>query len=401
MFLCEHWLAPCDLSVFKNEFDRHIYWSYMKSSMNPDELIQGRPYGGVGFVCRKMSNILYKTVQCNNDRICSIQIISKNETLVTLFGLYMPHYNGSMEQIELYSETIDELQDMVDACGTPYVIVGDMNATLPQKTFIQRNWHKKRPFNSNSMLMYDFLMNNELHVANFNFNQPVNYTYFSKHAQSYIDHMFISQNAWEYVLDCKIMSDMQDNVSDHFPLCLSVKLPVNITYNDNDLSDSINKFPRINWSDNSLCSQYSSLVCDTSVILDSVSPDSVVTKVDAMSTVNNLCNKITSTMHAAVDELSQAVKSQYKGKYHKTSWWNQNCLIARDRHRFWFNIWKTCNRPREGHIYECHKLAKKTYRTACRKAVNNNMNATYTKMNLLFSKRDSKKLWNLIRVSKK
>ena len=77
-------------------------------------------------------------------------------------------------------------------------------------------------------------------------------------------------------------------------------------------------------------------------------------------------------------------------------------LFARDRHRFWFNIWKTCNRPREGHIYECHKLAKKTYRTACRKAVNDNMNATctYTKMNLLFSKRDSKNLWNLIRVSK-
>ena len=76
------------------------------------------------------------------------------------------------------------------------------------------------------------------------------------------------------------------------------------------------------------------------------------------------------------------------------------CLITRDRHRFWFNIWKTCNRPREGHIYECHKLAKKTYRTACRKAVNDNMNATYTKINLFFSKRDSKKLWNLIRVSK-
>ena len=107
-------------------------------------------------------------------------------------------------------------------------------------------------------------------------------------------------------------------------------------------------------------------------------------------------------MYAAVDELSQAVKSQYKGKYHKTSWWNQHCLIARDRHRFWFNIWKTCNRPREGHIYvyECHNLAKKTYRTACRKAVNHNINATYMKMNLLFSKRDSKKLWNLIRASK-
>ena len=155
---------------------------------------------------------------------------------------------------------------MVDACGTPYVMVGDMNATLPQKTFIQRNFHKKRPFNSNSILMYDFLMNNELHMANFNFNQPVNYTYFSKHAQSYINHMFISQNAWGYVLDCKILSDIQDNVSDHFPLCLSVKLPVNITYKDNDFSDNINKFPRINWSDNLLCSQYSSLVSDATVI---------------------------------------------------------------------------------------------------------------------------------------
>ena len=41
----------------------------MKSSMNPDQLIQGRPYGGVGFVCRKMPNILYETVQCNKDNM--------------------------------------------------------------------------------------------------------------------------------------------------------------------------------------------------------------------------------------------------------------------------------------------------------------------------------------------
>ena len=45
-----------------------------------------------------------------------------------------------------------------------------------------------------------------------------------------------------------------------------------------------------------------------------------------MSTVNNLRNKITGTMHAAVDELSQAVISQYKDKYHKTTWWNQHIV---------------------------------------------------------------------------
>ena len=35
----------------------------MKSSVDPEELLVGRPYGGVGFIANKVKNIIYKPLQ--------------------------------------------------------------------------------------------------------------------------------------------------------------------------------------------------------------------------------------------------------------------------------------------------------------------------------------------------
>ena len=50
MFVREHWLKPCDLYQMNSHFREQNYWCNLKSSVPADEVLAGRPYGGVGVV---------------------------------------------------------------------------------------------------------------------------------------------------------------------------------------------------------------------------------------------------------------------------------------------------------------------------------------------------------------
>ena len=78
--------------------------------------------------------------------------------------------------------------------------------------------------------------------------------------------------------------------------------------------------------------------------------------------------------------------------------WNQNCSIAKNRVRFWHNIWNSCNRPREGYVYSSYKLAKKTYRKVCNTAVNVKIYSEFNTISNLHLCKRSGKMWNLIRT---
>ena len=71
------------------------------------------------------------------------------------------------------------------------MIVGDMNDALPQKQQLSFNWHRLRPFNAHSLILYDFVCDNDMCIGNFGYNQTVNYTYFKGVNRTYIVHVCI------------------------------------------------------------------------------------------------------------------------------------------------------------------------------------------------------------------
>ena len=71
--------------------------------------------------------------------------------------------------------------------------MGDMNTSLPQNITLQKNWHRQHPYNNRSVILYDFILDNNLCVGNFMFQQNLNYTYRKNGFMSYIDHVLISK----------------------------------------------------------------------------------------------------------------------------------------------------------------------------------------------------------------
>ena len=140
----------------------------MKSSVDAEVTLDGRRYGGVGFICKKIPGILYIPIVIDNDRICGMKIISSGKIILTIIGVYMQYYDGSSKIIKIYNETLQDIQCIIDTNDPiPIMIIGDMNATLPQSKTLGHQWYKRHPYNKQSLLLHDFLINNDLYCCNF------------------------------------------------------------------------------------------------------------------------------------------------------------------------------------------------------------------------------------------
>ena len=73
VFLCEHWLTPQEVASFKYQSRDNNRWLHMKSSVSAEEQLVGRPYGGVGFIAKKLPGIVYKPISMQYDRVTVVK----------------------------------------------------------------------------------------------------------------------------------------------------------------------------------------------------------------------------------------------------------------------------------------------------------------------------------------
>ena len=125
-------------------------------NIEPDYM--GRPLGGAAIICKRNSNLTYRELVIPSDRIVAVCISDKNgKPLQIILNVYMPFFNDSSHQTELFIETVDIMQGFLDqyAIIAPVKIVGDYNVQLPRCHDLSKNWHRSPGFNRHSAIMYD------------------------------------------------------------------------------------------------------------------------------------------------------------------------------------------------------------------------------------------------------
>ena len=140
LFLSETWLKPCELCTVSNDMVKTGFWSNFKSSIDPETILEGCPYGGVGIICKKVSGLTYIPLKTENDRILFFQIRSRERILVTIIGVYMPHFNGSASQTAEYYETLEDIQifhQSVTDCSILHDTVDIVSDHLPMHLLIR------------------------------------------------------------------------------------------------------------------------------------------------------------------------------------------------------------------------------------------------------------------------
>ena len=89
LFLSESWLLQSEIETLSKEVFNPFYVT-MKSSLKSDDLAVGRPFGGVGFVCRKRRDITYVPINCESDRLHGLEVMFRGSKVLTVYGVYMP-----------------------------------------------------------------------------------------------------------------------------------------------------------------------------------------------------------------------------------------------------------------------------------------------------------------------
>ena len=87
MLLCETRLRPNELHTIPNDMNRMSYWCDMKSSIDPEVMLEGRPYSCVGMICKKTLGVCYISLSTDNDRISTIQIVINEKVYLTVIGV--------------------------------------------------------------------------------------------------------------------------------------------------------------------------------------------------------------------------------------------------------------------------------------------------------------------------
>ena len=85
--------------------------------------------------------------------------------------------------------------------------------------------------------------------------------------------------------------------------------------------------------------------------------------------VNELNRNVIECISKACSETVAPIKQDI-GRAKRRPWWSASTKLSKNRKSLWYGIWVSCNKPREGYVYMCYKLAKTRCRQVCRKAFN-------------------------------
>ena len=95
---------------------------------------------------------------------------------------------------------------------------------------------------------------------------------------------------------------------------------------------------------------------------------------------NNIVNVLLDAAESTLDSSNVCTHCSRKRHF----WWNEECTTSRNRNRFWFRLWSTLGRPREGIVYETYKYSQYMFRRLCRLAVNDAFKVNLRKCGMYF-----------------
>ena len=155
----EHWLCPPykkqsgvnQLRNLHTDFDGYGT-SAMEKSIG-EKIVNGRPYGGTGFLYnKKYSGSVKPLVNFKHDRVTALEIRSDIGNII-LINAYMPFFNTRElhESLVAYRETVGHIENiMQNHPGSSFIIASDFNCNLNDPNHIY------------SKIWFDVMVNNNL-----------------------------------------------------------------------------------------------------------------------------------------------------------------------------------------------------------------------------------------------
>ena len=223
LFLQETWITPDNLNFLDDVHED--FYSHSISAVDLGQPLQGRPYGGVSILLRRSLGLKFCIKLYNDPRLLGIVLESESQKIFIL-NVYLPYF--SVQNYDEYLYYVGKISSIVEEYEhNDVMILGDFNADVNSPFF--EEWHELQE-------TADFIFADveRLPVGSYT---HVNNGSLSK---SWVDHVLVSNTVNRCIDHIEIIYD--DFLSDHLPLCISLKfdmLPAQI--------DSPEPVPNIKW----------------------------------------------------------------------------------------------------------------------------------------------------------
>jgi len=338
--LQEHWLTPCNLSKFGQNFPG--YFSFGSSAMTSrveSGLMSGRPYGGVMILIKndlqKLTRTLYSSDRCIVVKVCNYIIVD----------VYLPCV-GTVDRMLIIDDVLNEVSNYIaDYSSCTLLLGGDFNCDLDGPS-------------QAAELINQFVVDSSLYRCS---DKAHTYINTALNCSSCIDYFFISNNS--YALKCNVIDD-GSNLSDHLPIfieCQCVDVTATSSSDRRPISDQ-SHLTYLRWDHADINSYYlltghhlQSLLNDFNSSYSNISLDNSRTE---------LINLIDKCYDCIVNILCETAKLTVptRSKQFYKFWWDQEMDCLKEDSISTHNLWKSAGKPRSGPLFAKARSAKMLYK---------------------------------------
>jgi len=377
----EHWLAPYNLDKLRNfnaQFDCFC-WSSMSDKIELG-LNTGRPFGGIGILFNKRlgSNIRVLGVM-SNGRCAVVQCTFPSGYSLILAVVYFPCLGSSTD----YECDLTECLGFVETCVNmsiydDIIVLGDMNFDTSKN-------------NIGSRLFHDFCADIGLKRADSDCRSQIECTYYQETTckQSIIDHIFISNRLTTCVKRYFVIDDIA-NLSDHYPLGCEIVL-INHSPPNHTGTNRNQRSTRWRWDKADLDRYYSI----TSELLQRICipKDLLVGSCGMFDCVhwrhiNDYYDAIVNVLHKAMVSCVPRCKENYFRFF-----WNDELRDLKQASVEAYQLWRQCDKPKDGIVNKIRLEAKYKYKIALRQAMNDECMELDDELSNLYLRKDMNKFW--------
>ena len=355
IFMQETWLLNTRInSVLSNIHDN--YMANGVSAVPDDELLVGRPYGGVAIMWkRSLARVAaFKRVPGTN-RACALELKLDNQKFL-LVNMYMPVDNHRKHHVDgPFLDTMDCLELFMEGSLSDNIIVGgDMNLDLNRG-------------NAHDIYFKDFMERYDL-INTFNLpNADVGYTYYDieNGGRSCIDHLNVHRSLCG-VVKAVSRCDLALNPSKHLPVLVDLDISYDTEVRVNR-EESQAPLP-ISW-----CKVNDKHIMDyhqrQNSYLKNIKQYEILKCRDTLCKSQNHQKEIDDMCADLIDCClkSDCAFPRIQKKKVRRPRWTEEVKPYRDDALWWHNLWIHNGRPSNGIIFDNMKESKRQYSYANRR----------------------------------
>jgi hypothetical protein len=390
VFLQETWLLDFEVTMLSN-VNNEFYAKGISSIDSSNDIVQGRPHGGMGILWRKALGNTCKYVDLSDERLMAIEITS-NDKSILLLNIYMPYdCDDNVDEFLLYLSKVDSI---VEDHSTPYVLCfGDFNANLIKDHY--NKLHKRF-----GVELDNFCLALGLVISDYRLmcNTDV-FTFVSEahNTVSWLDHIVSTVSGHSLIQQVNIEYDFV--TSDHKPIgaVLSLKnVRIEIQNDKNDIQG-------ITWHELSAdcILQYSNntemLLSQMRIDNDTLSCNNVnCTNDDHVEGLDKMYTEMTSLLLNASANMRKS-NSNNCSNIKIVPGWNEYCAEAHAQARESFLLWVANGKPRYGVMYNMMSTTRAHFKRCLRWCKKNESKARADSLAKKFMNKDAKSVWREIK----